>query len=191
MAAERSTERPPNCRICLRNFEGADKKVTTPCDHTFHTHCFFKWMENRRNCPLCRKNFVLGRTGSGVDESAIPRGMMLAELRLLDRTRRRTRQLRLETEQLTQRKERIALEIDGLSDRKGSIQAALVRSLQELASVRMDLRDSQQARRYSRRALQLLSDYRRDWEQLRVPRGQSSRFEVPREIIAILSDYEQ
>ena len=34
------------------------RRVITPCDHCFCTECFFKWIKEGKNCPLCRKTFI-------------------------------------------------------------------------------------------------------------------------------------
>lgn len=54
----------PDCSICGESFEHPDDldSVTvgdevwlTPCKHLFHRSCLSRWMEQRMDCPLCRK----------------------------------------------------------------------------------------------------------------------------------------
>ena len=47
---------PFKCNICQEDTE--NNKVITPCEHIFCGECFFKWMQEKPNCPLCRKEFV-------------------------------------------------------------------------------------------------------------------------------------
>jgi len=32
--------------------------VLTPCQHRYHSECFFKWIFKNRSCPLCRKELI-------------------------------------------------------------------------------------------------------------------------------------
>ena len=45
-----------SCNICQEDL--LDNKIKTPCNHLFCGSCFFKWMQEKPNCPLCRKEFV-------------------------------------------------------------------------------------------------------------------------------------
>lgn len=45
------------CPICQKEIK-SDSKVVTPCDHTFCTQCFFEWIMEGKNCPLCIYNFI-------------------------------------------------------------------------------------------------------------------------------------
>jgi hypothetical protein len=47
---------PFKCNICQE--DTSNNKVITPCEHIFCGECFFKWMQEKPNCPLCRKEFV-------------------------------------------------------------------------------------------------------------------------------------
>ena len=44
------------CNICQEDI--SNNKVKTPCEHEFCSDCFFKWMQEKPNCPLCRTEFV-------------------------------------------------------------------------------------------------------------------------------------
>ena len=44
------------CNICQE--DTSNNSVKTPCNHEFCGDCFFKWMQEKPNCPLCRKEFV-------------------------------------------------------------------------------------------------------------------------------------
>ena len=48
---------PKTCNICQDDILSGNS-VKTPCNHVFCTNCFFKWMQEKPNCPLCRKEFV-------------------------------------------------------------------------------------------------------------------------------------
>ena len=46
-----------NCAICLENFNMTNG-VLTPCNHRYHSKCFFKWIYKKRSCPLCRRELI-------------------------------------------------------------------------------------------------------------------------------------
>ena len=46
-----------NCVICLKDLD-MDNGVLTPCNHRYHSECFFKWILKKRTCPLCRKELI-------------------------------------------------------------------------------------------------------------------------------------
>ena len=46
-----------NCVICLKSLNMEDG-VLTPCQHRYHSHCFFTWIYSNKTCPLCRKVLI-------------------------------------------------------------------------------------------------------------------------------------
>ena len=50
-----------DCSICLEPIQIVDKNFITVhcCNHTFHIRCYMKCMELKKECPLCRKDFVV------------------------------------------------------------------------------------------------------------------------------------
>ena len=58
-----NTIEPTECNICnkiIYNSGGDDvpRMVMTPCNHTFCTDCFFKWIHENPTCAICRGLFV-------------------------------------------------------------------------------------------------------------------------------------
>ena len=52
-------ELPDNtCSVCLDEFKDEDVLVKLNCEHIFHKDCLEPWLNNNRNCPLCRQNIV-------------------------------------------------------------------------------------------------------------------------------------
>ena len=47
-----------NCVICLKDLDMNDG-VLTPCNHRYHSECFFKWIFKKKTCPLCRKELIV------------------------------------------------------------------------------------------------------------------------------------
>ncbi len=46
-----------NCVICLKDLD-MNNGVLTPCNHRYHSECFFRWILKKRTCPLCRKELI-------------------------------------------------------------------------------------------------------------------------------------
>jgi hypothetical protein len=47
-------ENNKKCTICLENFNSKEKVIILPCIHIFHRPCISDWMENKKNCPICK-----------------------------------------------------------------------------------------------------------------------------------------
>ena len=44
------------CNICLGEMIEGEEIVELPCDHTYHSTCIFKYLEEYNyKCPTCRK----------------------------------------------------------------------------------------------------------------------------------------
>jgi len=44
----------PACGICYIALDNKNTVITT-CDHAYCTTCFFKWLNRKETCALCRK----------------------------------------------------------------------------------------------------------------------------------------
>lgn len=42
------------CVICMSENSREDYLIT-PCNHMFHSQCLTRWMEEKMECPTCRK----------------------------------------------------------------------------------------------------------------------------------------
>ena len=54
---EKYSENTNSCSICYKELN-VDNIVNTMCNHMFCKVCFFKWLNQGYNCPMCRRNFV-------------------------------------------------------------------------------------------------------------------------------------
>ncbi|CAH2062425.1 unnamed protein product, partial [Iphiclides podalirius] len=45
------------CSVCLEDI----LLVTLPCGHRFHDKCVRRWVQDRQNCPNCRRPTTLGQ----------------------------------------------------------------------------------------------------------------------------------
>lgn len=48
-----SSEGSSECVICLEEMSPDSKLLRLSCGHTFHEHCFRKWMLKSDCCPMC------------------------------------------------------------------------------------------------------------------------------------------
>jgi len=48
-----------NCVICLNDFQEKEKVMKLGCDHIFHVDCMKDWLENNKECPLCKKDIKI------------------------------------------------------------------------------------------------------------------------------------
>jgi len=42
-----------SCAVCLSDFESMDTLRRLPCNHSFHSGCVDKWLQQNKVCPLC------------------------------------------------------------------------------------------------------------------------------------------
>jgi len=45
-----------SCPICFDDYTNISRIYKTPCKHYFHDSCMEKWLQQHRNCPICRNN---------------------------------------------------------------------------------------------------------------------------------------
>lgn len=46
------------CYVCLEHFLNDEYVRLLECEHMFHDKCIDKWLDNKMNCPTCRKQLV-------------------------------------------------------------------------------------------------------------------------------------
>ncbi|KAF8765074.1 E3 ubiquitin-protein ligase RNF13-like [Argiope bruennichi] len=59
------------CAICLEDYNEGDKLRILPCSHAYHAKCIDPWlMNNRRNCPLCKRKITFGESDESDSEDS-------------------------------------------------------------------------------------------------------------------------
>jgi hypothetical protein len=45
------------CSICFDAIDVRDRRqyMLAPCDHLFHRDCLIRWMDQKMECPTCRR----------------------------------------------------------------------------------------------------------------------------------------
>ena len=48
------------CPICLEEMKVGEEEFyeVKVCGHVFHSVCLLGWLENKRSCPICRKEII-------------------------------------------------------------------------------------------------------------------------------------
>eukprot|EP01080_Neovahlkampfia_damariscottae_P012000 gene12000-5400_t len=46
------------CVICYEEFKIGESVRKLPCLHLFHSNCIDEWLQQSRNCPLCKKDIL-------------------------------------------------------------------------------------------------------------------------------------
>lgn len=61
------------CPICLNPFSDTKNPILTLhcCNHKFHSSCYIKCLELKKECPLCRKNLNEQKEEEVITESVI------------------------------------------------------------------------------------------------------------------------
>lgn len=44
------------CQICLCDYQDGDDVRVLGCHHIFHTECVNRWLDQKTNCPTCRRH---------------------------------------------------------------------------------------------------------------------------------------
>jgi hypothetical protein len=51
--------REDECSICYNKYsESTGESCKLPCNHVYHKQCIFRWLENTKTCPLCRRKVI-------------------------------------------------------------------------------------------------------------------------------------
>ncbi len=51
----RSGGHPPQCSVCICDYEDGEVIRTLPCAHEFHLKCIDAWLSSHITCPNCRE----------------------------------------------------------------------------------------------------------------------------------------
>ncbi|KAL9373168.1 hypothetical protein Peur_035412 [Populus x canadensis] len=58
-SSTRSNSGDAECVICKMEYERGDRLVTLPCAHQYHEDCIKKWMEDNKNCCVCKEDVAV------------------------------------------------------------------------------------------------------------------------------------
>jgi len=156
------------CAICYSDLD-LKNTVVTPCNHGYCTGCFFKWLSRKETCALCRKPLL---SNALVDERLAELQDVQGELmesyrahrvikRALKRKRRQVQHLTDDTNALLARQIRLRVLLD-------ETKMACEHTVRQNDIVK----DALKTQRY---ALDMLKDYKKEWEDLHTPLPQEEK----------------
>jgi len=44
------------CAVCRIEFDEDEEVLILPCSHVYHNSCILQWLENNKNCPICKQS---------------------------------------------------------------------------------------------------------------------------------------
>jgi len=152
----------PICGVCWEAIE-LGKSVGTPCNHTYCTTCFFKWIKTHNTCPLCRHD-MLSKTYEG-DRRELLDAIedQISEATLEWRDARRA------TRAAVRRHEAIVGENEAAFARQIRLREMLENTRCILTKTQSDLEEARNDCAIMTRAAQLTASYRKEWEELWSP----------------------
>jgi hypothetical protein len=145
------------CGICW-NDVGEDK-VKTPCLHIYCTKCFFLWMKENSNCPMCRASFGSNEIRARREQLRNLDNSILDQHFAYQTIRNNNERLQRKNERLQRRNERLEYKNARLYDRKRTLVSHITTRYIELTSLNSE-------RRIIREALDGITNYRTEWNQL-------------------------
>jgi len=107
------------CGICW-NDVGEDK-VKTPCLHIYCTKCFFLWMKENSNCPMCRASFGSNEIRARREQLRNLDNSILDQHFAYQTIRNKNERLQRKNERLQRRNERLEYKNARLYDRKRTL----------------------------------------------------------------------
>lgn len=49
------------CALCLEDYEDGDELRELKCEHRYHSECIDEWLSQKRTCPVCNSDALLGK----------------------------------------------------------------------------------------------------------------------------------
>ena len=150
------------CAVCYTDLD-LKNTVITPCNHAYCNVCFFKWLSRKETCALCRKPLLSNAlVEERLEELQDVQGELMESYhahrvikRDLKRKRRKMRHLSDDVNSLMARQARMRLLLDKT----------------KLACEETVKRNNvvQEALKHQRKALKMLKNYKKEWEELHTP----------------------
>ena len=150
------------CAVCYTDLD-LKNTVVTPCNHAYCNGCFFKWLSRKETCALCRAPLLSNAlVEERLEELQDVQGELMESYhahrvikRDLKRKRKQMRHLSDDVNSLMARQARMRLLLDKT----------------KLACEETVKRNNvvQEALKHQRKALKMLKNYKKEWEELHTP----------------------
>ena len=152
----------PACGICYTPLNNKNTVITT-CNHAYCTTCFFKWLNRKETCALCRKVLLSDKV---VEERLTALQDVQSELmdnyRCLRVLERNIKKKRCEKNNLTD-------DINSLLNRQIRMRYLLQETRTACRDTLANSKLLKKSLELQRVGLDLMQNYKREWEDLRTP----------------------
>ena len=150
------------CAICYTDLD-LKNTVITPCNHAYCNGCFFKWLSRKETCALCRAPLLSNAlVEERLEELQDVQGELMESYhahRVIKRDLKRKRKQMIH----------LSDDVNSLMARQARMRLLLDRT--KLACEETVKRNNvvQEALKHQRKALKMLKNYKKEWEELHTP----------------------
>ena len=152
----------PVCGICYIALDNKNTVITT-CDHAYCTTCFFKWLNRKETCALCRKVLL---SDIVVEERLT--ALQDVQEELMDNYRC-LRVLKRNIKKKKCKKNNLTDDINSLINRQIRMRYLLQQTRSVCRETLTRSRFLKQAMEMQKKSLDLMKNYRSEWEDLHTP----------------------
>jgi len=150
------------CGICYTDLNDKNT-VITPCNHAYCSTCFFKWLGRKETCALCRKVLL---SDTMVEERLTDLQDVQTELM---ENYRCLRVLKKNIKKKKCKKNNLTDDINSLINRQIRMRCLLEQTRSVCRETLAHSRSLKQAVELQRESLDLMKNYRSEWEELHTP----------------------
>ena len=155
-------EEEPTCGICYIALNNKNTVITT-CDHAYCTTCFFKWLNRKETCALCRKVLL---SDTVVEERL--NTLQDVQEELMDNYRC-LRVLKRNIKKKRCKKNNLSDDINSLLNRQIRLRCLLQQTRTMCKETLVRSKFLKQAVEMQKESLDLMKNYRSEWEELHTP----------------------
>tara|TARA_Y100000817_G_C16825204_1_gene530863 strand:- start:112 stop:1458 length:1347 start_codon:yes stop_codon:yes gene_type:complete len=150
------------CAVCYTDLD-LKNTVITPCNHAYCNGCFFKWLSRKETCALCRKPLLSNAlVEERLEELQDVQGELMESYHAHRVIKRDLKRKRKKIKHLTD-------DVNSLMGRQARMRLLLDKT--KLACEETVKRNNvvQEALKHQRKALKMLKNYKKEWEELHTP----------------------
>ena len=160
--AKEQDEEGPTCGICYIALNNKNTVITT-CSHAYCTSCFFKWLDRKETCALCRKVLLSDRV---VEERL--NTLQDVQEELMDNYRC-LRVLKRNIKKKRCKKNNLSDDINSLLNRQIRMRYLLQQTRSVCRETLTRSRFLKKAVEMQKESLELMKNYRSEWDELHTP----------------------
>ena len=150
------------CAICYTDLNNKNTVITT-CNHAYCTACFFNWLGRKETCALCRKVLL---SDTMVEERLTDLQDVQSELM---ENYRCLRVLKKNVKEKKRKKKNLTDDVNSLINRQIRMRSLLSQTRSICRETLAHSRLLKQAMGLQRESLDLMKNYRNEWEELHTP----------------------